>query len=63
MPTYKYRRDDGTTFTVQQSMTDDPMEKCPKTGQPVRRVIEPASVLFRGSGFHATDYESRNASA
>jgi putative FmdB family regulatory protein len=39
MPTYTYRRDDGTTFDVQQKITDDPLRECPETGQPVERII------------------------
>jgi predicted nucleic acid-binding Zn ribbon protein len=38
MPTHTYRRDDGTTFEVQQKITDDPLRECPETGQPVERV-------------------------
>lgn len=39
MPTYVYRRDDGTTFEMQQKITDDPLDECPETGQPVERII------------------------
>lgn len=39
MPTYVYRRDDGTTFEMKQNITDEPLEECPKTGQPVERII------------------------
>lgn len=39
MPTYVYRRDDGTTFEYNQSITDDPLEECPETGQSVERII------------------------
>lgn len=39
MPTYAYRREDGTTFETQQRITEDPLEKCPETGQSVERII------------------------
>lgn len=39
MPTYVYRREDGTTFKQHQSITDDALEECPETGQPVERII------------------------
>lgn len=39
MPTYVYRRDDGTTFETQQKITEDPLDECPETGQPVERII------------------------
>ena len=39
MPTYVYRREDGTTFETKQRITEDPLEECPETGQPVERII------------------------
>lgn len=61
MPTYIYRRDDGTTFEVQQRITEDPLEVCPETGQAVKRVISGnAGLIFKGSGFYLTDYARSN---
>lgn len=61
MPLYKYKREDGTTFTERQKISDDPLEECPITGQEVERVIEGApSVMFNGDGFHVNDYNSNN---
>ena len=56
MPTYVYRREDGSTFEVQQRMIEPALETCPTTGQPVKRVISSAGVIFKGSGFYQTDY-------
>jgi predicted nucleic acid-binding Zn ribbon protein len=57
MPTYVYRRQDGTTFEVFQRISDDPLETDPDTGQPVERVIGGgAGLIFKGSGFYETDY-------
>ncbi len=57
MPTYVYRRADGTTFEVQQRITEEPLTACPETGQPVKRVISAnAGLIFKGSGFYLTDY-------
>lgn len=39
MPTYVYRREDGTTFEKRQQITDEPLDECPETGQPVERII------------------------
>lgn len=55
MPTYTYRREDGTTFDIKQSFHEDPLEVDPKTGQKVYRVIQSAGVIFKGSGFYVTD--------
>jgi putative FmdB family regulatory protein len=62
MPTYVYRRDDGTTFEIQQRITEDPLDICPETGQKVVRVISAnTGLIFKGSGFYLTDY-ARNGS-
>lgn len=64
MPTYEYRREDGTTFEVFQKITDDPLEECPETGQPVERIISGGQrPIFKGSGFYETDYVKNNGSS
>ena len=55
MPTYTYRREDGTTFDIRQKFLDDPLETCPTTGQDVVRVSQPAGIIFKGSGFYVND--------
>ncbi|MEL6309666.1 MAG: hypothetical protein AAFV98_08705 [Chloroflexota bacterium] len=60
MPTYTYRREDGTTFEIRQKFTDDALEVDPETGQKVTRVIHSAGVIFKGSGFYVTDNRSAN---
>lgn len=66
MPTYVYRREDGSTFELEQRITEDALEVCPDTGQRVERVITgSAGLIFKGSGFYLTDYarKSENGSA
>lgn len=60
MPTYTYRREDGTTFEVRQKFLDDPLTVDPHTGQKVVRVVQAAGIIFKGSGFYVND--SKNAS-
>lgn len=58
MPTYEYKREDGTTFEVWQGINDEPLEKCPETGQKVRRLISGGGgVVYKGEGFYVTDYK------
>lgn len=58
MPTYKYKREDGTTFEIRQSIKDDALEECPETGQKVKRVISGGGgVVYKGDGFYVTDYK------
>lgn len=64
MPIYTYRREDGSTFDTQQKFLDEPLKVCPTTGQKVVRVVQPAGVIFKGSGFYVTDNGSaRKATA
>ncbi len=57
MPTYTYRREDGTRFDIEQRITDDRLTACPTTGQPVERLISGGGgLVFKGSGFYQTDY-------
>lgn len=39
MPTYEYKREDGTKFEVTQSIKDEALTECPETGQKCRRLI------------------------
>ncbi len=57
MPTYTYRRPDGTTFDVFQKINDAALTEDPETGVPVQRVISGgAGLQFKGDGFYLTDY-------
>ena len=61
MPTYVYRREDGSTFEIDQRITADALTICPETGQKVERIITgSAGLIFKGSGFYLTDYVRGN---
>jgi len=62
MPTYEYKCEKcGITFERFQKITEEPIKKCPECGGPVRRLISAgAGVIFKGSGFYATDYRSES---
>lgn len=58
MPTYLYRRDDGTTFELQQRITEDALTHDPDTGQAVTRIpARGAGFVLKGTGFYQTDYK------
>jgi len=66
MPTYEYQCDACEhNFDEFQSITEQPLKKCPKCGkQKLRRVFGTgAAVLFKGSGFYQTDYRSESYKA
>jgi len=55
MPVYTYRREDGSTFDIRQRFLDNPLEACPTPGQAASRVIQPAGIIFKGSGCYVND--------
>ena len=64
MPTYVYRREDGTTFEAFQRISDPALAEDPETGKPVTRVISGgAGLQFKGSGFYLTDYVRKDSSS
>jgi putative FmdB family regulatory protein len=63
MPTYTYRREDGTTFDLRQSFSDEPLTTDPETGQAVVRVVQAAPVIFKGSGFYVNDSRGKTSTA
>lgn len=63
MPTYDYVCDAcDHRFELFQSITADVKRKCPCCGRlKLRRLIGPgAAIVFKGSGFYATDYRSES---
>ncbi|MDW8252395.1 MAG: FmdB family zinc ribbon protein [Chloroflexota bacterium] len=52
----------GHRFEVKQRFTDAPLSACIECGAPVRRVIFPAGIVFKGSGFYKTDYANGSRS-
>jgi len=61
MPTYEYRCPQCGVFEVEQRITEDPLGQCPTCQQPVQRLISRnVNILFKGSGFHITDYRSNS---
>jgi len=56
MPTYEYQcKTCGHHFDRVQRFSDAPITECPECGEAVRRVIHPAGVIFKGSGWYITD--------
>jgi predicted nucleic acid-binding Zn ribbon protein len=60
MPVYIYRNlKTGETFELEQRITESALNSHPQTGDPVKRLIQPVGIAFKGSGFYVTD--SRNS--
>ena len=61
MPIYEYRCPNGHTFELFQRMTDPPPSECQICGEsPLEKVLYPAALHFKGSGFYKTDYGKRD---
>ncbi|MBT3389197.1 MAG: zinc ribbon domain-containing protein [Chloroflexi bacterium] len=60
MPTYTYRCENcGVQFDRRQKFSDDPLKICPECEEEaLRKVYLPVGIVFKGSGFYATDNRS-----
>jgi putative FmdB family regulatory protein len=60
MPVYTYRCEScGVQFERHQSFHDVPLKTCPECRKKsLRKVITPTKIIFKGSGFYATDHKS-----
>lgn len=57
MPVYDYHCDAcGHTFEVFHRVDERPEIRCEKCGQPTRKLFRPVPIIFKGSGWHVTDY-------
>lgn len=64
MPVYAYQcRDCDNTFEIKQSFNDDPLTTCAVCQHEgsIYRVIQPAGVVFKGSGWYVTDSRGKNS--
>ncbi len=57
MPTYGYKCEKcENDFEVIQGINDEQVMECPDCGGSTNRVFYPVGIIFKGSGFHITDY-------
>jgi putative FmdB family regulatory protein len=59
MPTYEYECTScGQHIEVFQRISEEPLTTCGVCGGALRKVFHPAGIVFKGSGFYATDSRS-----
>jgi putative FmdB family regulatory protein len=60
MPVYAYRcQSCGVQFERQQRFDEKPLTRCPECRKgTVRRILQPPAIVFKGSGWYATDHRS-----
>ncbi|MCS7192594.1 MAG: hypothetical protein NZ937_06405 [Armatimonadetes bacterium] len=57
MPVYDYHCDVcGQTFEVFHGVDERPEVRCDRCGQLARKLFRPVPIIFKGSGWHVTDY-------
>ncbi len=60
MPLYEYRcLICGDTFEVIQKFNQPLLEKCPKCGGKLTKLLSPPMIQFKGSGWYKTDYAEK----
>jgi putative FmdB family regulatory protein len=63
MPIYEYKCENSHVFDVMQKLSEDPLASCIECGAPVKKVLRPVSISFKGSGFYSTDYKGAASKA
>ena len=64
MPLYEYKCTKcGSVFEVLQKVNDPPLKKCVHCQGPVKKLISPSALQFKGSGWYVTDYASKGKQA
>lgn len=60
MPIYTYQCTNcGVRFERHQHFNDQPLTRCPECDEEaLRKVYQPVGIVFKGSGFYATDHRS-----
>jgi putative FmdB family regulatory protein len=57
MPVYEYECDVcGMRFELHRHFGDPPPTRCPAGHEGLHRVFAPPTIIFKGSGFYATDH-------
>ena len=57
MPLYEYECDDcGHRFERIRRFSDPPLTTCPECGGPIRKLLSPPAIQFKGTGWYVTDY-------
>jgi putative FmdB family regulatory protein len=61
MPIYEYRCSRCHYRFETTHRVGETVDRCERCGGPVRRVFSPPALIFKGSGFHITDYRKTPA--
>jgi putative FmdB family regulatory protein len=63
MPTYVYGCDTcDHRFEIFQKFQDAPLTECPECSARIRRIFQPAGIVFKGSGWYSKDSRANGKS-
>ena len=61
MPVYVYRCEScGSEIEKRQSFSDAPLTECEQCHGSLRKVLSPAAIIYKGSGFYSTDHNGKS---
>ena len=61
MPIYEFKCSKcRSIFEIIQKVDAPALKKCLKCGAPVRKIISPSALQFKGSGWYITDYAQKD---
>ncbi|MBM3293131.1 MAG: zinc ribbon domain-containing protein [Candidatus Aminicenantes bacterium] len=64
MPIYEYECETcRKRFEKLQKASDPPCRKCPNCDGPLRKLLSPPAIQFKGKGFYITDYAKKEPPA
>lgn len=62
MPLYEYKcLKCGHVFELFQKVNDLPLKKCLRCGSPVKKILSPPALQFKGEGWYVTDYAQKKS--
>jgi len=62
MPVYVYKNlTTGATFEVEQRITEAALSSDPVSGDPVKRLVQPVGIAFKGTGFYVNDSRGKKS--
>jgi putative FmdB family regulatory protein len=61
LPLYEYECPEHGRFELVRKFSDPPLEKCPKCGKDVHKILSAPAIQFKGSGWYITDYAKKSA--
>jgi len=63
MPVYDYKcKKCEKVYEVERKLKDVAMKYCPSCGGELKKVYSAVGIVFKGSGFHVTDYRKEGKS-